>query len=93
MQDLDWRSPGAYQYTTRLDAAGFAWEYLRRNDAYRRDWQLHNKPPMSKDSQKVFPQHWGLLFPARPRHLIRRATLILVSSHAAAIRGACACAS
>nr|WP_321982669.1 DUF6499 domain-containing protein [uncultured Cohaesibacter sp.] len=93
MQDLDWRSPGAYQYTTRLDAAGFAWEYLRRNNAYRRDWQLHNEPSMSQNSQQVFPQHWGLLFPARSRHFIRRATSILVSSHAAAIRGACACAS
>ncbi|WP_319529506.1 transcriptional regulator domain-containing protein [uncultured Cohaesibacter sp.] len=93
MQDLDWRSPGAYQYTTRLDAAGFAWEYLRRNDAYRRDWQLHTEAPVSKDSQNAFPEHWGVLFPARPGHFIGQATSVLVSAHAAAIRGACACAS
>ena len=27
----DWRSPVAYRHSKHLTAAGFAWEYLRRN--------------------------------------------------------------
>lgn len=33
-----WRAQAAYLYVLDLDAPALAWEYLRRNAAYRRDW-------------------------------------------------------
>jgi hypothetical protein len=35
-----WRASAAYVYTLLLDGASLAWEYLRRNPDYRRDWVL-----------------------------------------------------
>jgi len=40
MLSIDWRAPAAYAHTKSLPAAGFAWEYLRRNDEYRHDFQI-----------------------------------------------------
>ena len=37
MFDIDWRSAAAYQHAMAIPAAGFAWEYLRRDDDYHRD--------------------------------------------------------
>ncbi|WP_262422578.1 transcriptional regulator domain-containing protein [Brevundimonas denitrificans] len=39
MLSIDWRSPAAYGHTKYIPAAGFAWEYLRRNGDYRQDFQ------------------------------------------------------
>ncbi|MCB8829046.1 DUF6499 domain-containing protein, partial [Escherichia coli] len=39
MLSIDWRSPAAYAHTKTISAAGFAWEYLRRNDEYREDFR------------------------------------------------------
>jgi hypothetical protein len=33
-----WRAAAAYLYTLDLDAPALAWEYLRRNPAYRASW-------------------------------------------------------
>lgn len=34
---MDWRRDGDYAFTARLDAAGWAWQFLRRCPAYRAD--------------------------------------------------------
>lgn len=34
----DWRNAGAYSYTEKLTRAGWAWEFLRRNSAFRADY-------------------------------------------------------
>ena len=39
MLSIDWRSPVAYRHAKHISAAGFAWEYLRRNDEYRQAFQ------------------------------------------------------
>lgn len=39
MLSIDWRSPAAYKFAKSIPAAGFAWEYLRRDDEYRREFQ------------------------------------------------------
>ena len=39
MLNIDWRSSAAYGHAKAIPAAGFAWEYLRRNDDYRHDFQ------------------------------------------------------
>lgn len=67
MLRIDWRSPAAYGHTKHIPAAGFAWEYLRRNDEYRHDFQsvsLIGQPAAS--GMEAFTQRWGLRFPKRP---------------------------
>ena len=44
-------------YIVSLDPPGLAWEYLRRNDGYRSDWERHAR---LGDPKTAAP--WGLLF-------------------------------
>lgn len=37
-----WRASAAYLYVLLLDGPSLAWEYLRRNPDYRRDWVLYS---------------------------------------------------
>ncbi len=70
MLRIDWRSPAAYEHTKRIPAAGFAWEYLRRNDEYRLDFQtiaLTGEPEGRK--LEVFAERWGLRFSKRSRRV------------------------
>ena len=67
MLSIDWRSPAAYQHTEHIPAAGFAWEYLRRDDEYHRDYQRITR--ISKPAARTleeFSKRWGLRFPVRP---------------------------
>lgn len=68
MLSIDWRAPAAYRHTKSIPAAGFAWEYLRRDDDYHRDFQTMariRKPDAAR--QDAFTQRWGLRFPLRSR--------------------------
>lgn len=38
MLSRDWTDPAAYAFTAGLDAAQWAWEFLRRNPDYQREW-------------------------------------------------------
>lgn len=70
MLSIDWRVPAAYKHTKNLPAAGFAWEYLRRNDEYRHDFNaiaLTGEPGAGQLER--FAQRWGLRFPKRPRRI------------------------
>lgn len=49
----DWHPVAAYLYVLQLDGPSLAWEYLRRNPDYRRDWQRRRRRPQQA-------QHWGL---------------------------------
>lgn len=49
-----WRPSAAYLYVLHLDGPALAWEYLRRNPDYRRDWLRRRRP---QDAA----QRWGLL--------------------------------
>ncbi len=65
---IDWRSPAAYRHAKHIPAAGFAWEYLRRNDEYRHDFQtiaLTGRPDSAE--LEAFGNRWGLRFPVRSR--------------------------
>jgi hypothetical protein len=48
-----WHAGAAYLYVLRLDPASLAWEYLRRNPQYRRDW-------VHKDAGKDVAIRWRL---------------------------------
>ena len=58
MPSSDWRSPAAYGHAQSIPAAGFAWEYLRRDDEYRRDFhRLKRKiPPRHRSADRVHEQ-------------------------------------
>ncbi len=68
MLSIDWRSPAAYGHTKHIPAAGFAWEYLRRNDEYRQEFQniALTGQPGSRELE-VFAERWGLRFPVQSR--------------------------
>ncbi|MBJ7498617.1 MAG: hypothetical protein JHC57_02570 [Sphingopyxis sp.] len=70
MLSIDWRTPAAYGHTKHLPAAGFAWEYLRRNDEYRNDFNAIALTGQAGGPQlERFALRWGLRFPKRPRHI------------------------
>jgi len=68
MLSIDWRSPAAYEHTKQIPAAGFAWEYLRRNDEYRQDFKFiaRTEGPSSGELE-AFTDRWGVRFPLRSR--------------------------
>lgn len=64
MLSIDWRSPAAYQHAERIPAAGFAWEYLRRDDDYHRDFRkIERLRKPAARSLAAFSKRWGLRFP------------------------------
>jgi hypothetical protein len=56
-----WRSAEAYDYLDELPAADLAWEYLRRNPDYQRDFQSARDDAGAAD----WEGRWGLRFPGR----------------------------
>lgn len=66
MLSIDWRSPAAYRFAKSIPAAGFAWEYLRRDDEYRREFQaiIASRDP-DREMLEAFVQRWGLRFSDR----------------------------
>lgn len=83
MPSTDWRSPAAYAHAKSIPAAGFAWEYLRRDDDYRRDFDRTRRlQRLDSDAQTTFSERWGLRFPDRPGSLRRpgRAVLDAISA-------------
>jgi len=62
----DWQSPAAYEHAQDIAAAGMAWEYLRRDDEYRRAFQRMKTLAAPKPvGSKAFSERWGLRFPCR----------------------------
>ena len=48
-----WHPSAAYLYVLHLDGPALAWEYLRRDQDYRRDWLRHRRHPDAA-------RRWGL---------------------------------
>lgn len=68
MLDIEWWHHSAYGCIWQLAASGFAWEYLRRNNEYRRDCKtLTLVGRQSAKQLESFVDRWGLLFPKRSR--------------------------
>nr|WP_302795628.1 DUF6499 domain-containing protein [Shinella daejeonensis] len=51
-----------------MPAAGFAWEYLRRNNEYRQEYRAlaASKQPDSEHLE-AFVERWGVRFPQQSR--------------------------
>lgn len=62
-----WRSASSYDYVERLIAPDLAWEWLRRNFDYHRDYAGSVRPTIDADeSTTLIRQRWGLHFPGGP---------------------------
>lgn len=69
MLRIDWRAPASYGHAKAIPPAGFAWEYLRRDEDYQRDFQtIASVKELGADQLENFSQRWGLRFPVRPRN-------------------------
>lgn len=62
MSELDWRSPEAYRKMRTADTPDFAWESLRRNHDYQKEYRVLqiNRLPLIATGE--FRQQWGLSF-------------------------------
>jgi hypothetical protein len=59
MPGFDWRSASGYDGAQDAEITGFAWECLRRNPNYQRDYR--GVTPAAVVSAE-FRQRWGLCF-------------------------------
>lgn len=93
MAKPDWRSPEAYEPIRDINAAGFAWEFLRRNPDYRADVsRIGIANPPDPDAAGDTARHWGLPFRGRSRSISRRSPRVLASERRPACRPGYACA-
>ncbi|WIW50312.1 DUF6499 domain-containing protein (plasmid) [Bradyrhizobium sp. 62B] len=61
MAQVDWRSPDSYDYLKNADPTEIAWEFLRRNPEYQRDYQaMIAKTPTGVTEE--FRRKWGICF-------------------------------
>lgn len=56
----DWRDPRSYDYTRELTRDGWAWEFLRRNPAYRTSWH-HLRGARRRPDADAQAAEFGLL--------------------------------
>ncbi|MFL4083843.1 DUF2285 domain-containing protein [Pseudomonas aeruginosa] len=73
-----WYPTAAYLYVLQLDDLALAWEYLRRNPEYRRDWRVRQRRPEAA-------QRWGLRLLEDPRLDARDAHPVWFPDHPALI--------
>ncbi len=62
-----WRSPTGYEHVDDMTASDLAWEWLRRNESYDKDFQAltATKEDPRPLTDKI-GQRWGLRFPGEP---------------------------
>ena len=61
-----WRSASQYDYVETLTAPDLAWEWLRRNAGYQRDYvSARRKKEDPHELTRTVRQSWGLRFPGR----------------------------
>ena len=59
-----WRDDSAYDYLDNIPASGMAWECLRRNRDYQKDYALtYNRTRDIKAAEERLMRRWGLRFP------------------------------
>jgi Family of unknown function (DUF6499) len=58
-----WRNESAYNYIDNLDPAALAWEFLRRNRDYRKDYEaLTRSGRTDAAATAALTERWGLRF-------------------------------
>lgn len=61
-----WRVAANYDHVDELSASDLAWEWLRRNDEYDRDFAAIQKSQALARGLESFRLRWGLRFPGGP---------------------------
>ena len=59
----NWRKLGDYAFCKKLDSSGWAWEFLRRNPNYLKDWNRSKVASRGKRNsaiQQRYGEAWGL---------------------------------
>lgn len=85
MLSIDWRSPADYRFARSIPAAGFAWEYLRRDEEYCREFlALTASQEPDPEQLEAFTQRWGLRFSDRSRNPVRSTDPVLEPKPSAA---------
>jgi Family of unknown function (DUF6499) len=75
--ECDWRDADACAYLHDLGAAAFAWEFLRRNSAYRAAYQsIANAGHAVAEMSERVAHQWGLRFRGRPQLSADRACVV-----------------
>lgn len=64
MPEFDWRSPETYKTLQEADITGIAWECLRRNVDYQRDYQAMIANGSDVEVTPEFRRRWGICFRA-----------------------------
>lgn len=63
-----WRSAARYESVEHMSASGLAWEWLRRNEAYNRDFEaMSTQGADTTMLTETIRQRWRLRFRSRPR--------------------------
>jgi hypothetical protein len=62
MPHFDWRSSETYDRARELEPTGFAWECLRRNSDYHRDYHAFARATPDPVMITTFRRRWGLCF-------------------------------
>ena len=62
MAAFDWRSPESYKSLQNADITNIAWECLRRNVDYQRDYQAMVAAGGGREVGAEFRRRWGLCF-------------------------------
>ena len=80
----DWRSARAVEILDRLDRAGFAWEFLRRNPRYRKEYsQIPKEAARAISVAETVGQRWGLSFRLRSQaSFVRRSSRLATGASA-----------
>lgn len=62
-----WRSSAGYDHVEDLSSSDLAWEWLRRNDSYDKDFKALSETKVETGplTDKI-RQRWGLRFPVEP---------------------------
>ena len=69
----DWRLATTVETLHRIDRAGFAWEFLRRNPGYRKEYsQIRKGAARATLMAEAVGQRWGLSFRLRSQAGIGR---------------------
>ena len=62
MSAVDWGSERDYANLEKTEAADFAWEWLRRDSEYERDFRNLTAAARSNGAPHIFRDKWGLSF-------------------------------
>jgi len=62
MPKFDWRSPESYKSLQDANVTDVAWEFLRRNQDYRRDYEETIRNSSDGEVTPEFRRRWGICF-------------------------------